>query len=166
MAKGTFWVGGGSDNKWSNSQNWSTSSGGAGGAAVPNSPSAFPIFDANSGSGQVDLDMAIACRGIQAANFAGEFVGSGALSLGADAPGSNVAGFLTLGSGCAYSATGLISFIGASGAITAPNQTLPAVDVALFSTGTLTLYSDVNTSGSWTVTSGTVNQNGFLLNGS
>lgn len=57
-----YWVGGDADTDWSNSNNWSTSSGGAGGAGVPNSTQDV-YFDAN-GSGNCYLTENSACSGI------------------------------------------------------------------------------------------------------
>lgn len=50
-----FWTSQAVDDLWSNTANWSTSSGGAGGASVPTSADAV-IFNSNSGTGTAQLN--------------------------------------------------------------------------------------------------------------
>jgi hypothetical protein len=50
-----YWTAASVDNFWANTANWSTSSGGLGGASVPTSADAV-IFDSNSGTGTAQLN--------------------------------------------------------------------------------------------------------------
>lgn len=67
-----YWVGGSGNWNLSNTANWSASSGGAGGASVPTS-SDDVFFDANSGSGIVDLPntTVVPCRNIDTTGYTG-----------------------------------------------------------------------------------------------
>ncbi len=52
-----YWVTGG-DGNWNSTNNWSASSGGASGASIPNNNTFLAIFDANSGSPSVLINLA------------------------------------------------------------------------------------------------------------
>ena len=52
-----YWVPGG-DGNWGSTNNWSTASGGVSGASVPNANTFLAIFDANSGSPNVAVNIA------------------------------------------------------------------------------------------------------------
>lgn len=67
-----YWVPGGNGN-WSSTTNWSTSSGGSGGTAIPTT-SDTAIFDSNSGSGTVTVDTSTAVTlHLTATGFTGTF---------------------------------------------------------------------------------------------
>ncbi|MEZ4921687.1 MAG: T9SS type A sorting domain-containing protein [Crocinitomicaceae bacterium] len=63
-----YWISGAGSN-WNNTANWSTTSGGAGGASVPG-VSDVAIFDAN-GTGNCTVDMAVSLGGITLSGFTG-----------------------------------------------------------------------------------------------
>lgn len=68
IAANRFWIAGSASN-WNNTANWSTSSGGAGGASVPIAGDAA-IFDAN-GLGNCDVDVAVGIDGITINGYTG-----------------------------------------------------------------------------------------------
>jgi hypothetical protein len=69
-AQNRFWVAAGASN-WNNTANWSTTSGGAGGASVPGTGgSEVPVFNAN-GLGNCNLDIAPLVPGITVNGYTG-----------------------------------------------------------------------------------------------
>lgn len=87
-----YWIG--NNGNWNSTMNWSTSSGGAGGASVPNNTSDKAIFDGNSpgnaiinttGLAVFDLDMSNAPNGIQIILGANNFSVTRNLTLNANA---------------------------------------------------------------------------------
>ena len=69
-AQNRFWVAAGASN-WNNSANWSTTSGGAGGASIPGTGgSEVPVFNA-SGLGNCNLDIAPIVPGITVNGYTG-----------------------------------------------------------------------------------------------
>lgn len=71
-----YWVGGTGTWNSSNTTNWSTSSGGTGGASVPTSADDV-YLDGSSGTGTVTLSGTINCRTFDASAFAGTVANSG-----------------------------------------------------------------------------------------
>lgn len=71
-----YWVGGTGTWNSSNTTNWSTSSGGTGGASVPTSVDDV-YLDGNSGTGTVTLSGTINCRTFDASAFSGTVANSG-----------------------------------------------------------------------------------------
>lgn len=71
-----YWVGGTGTWNSSNTTNWSTSSGGTGGASVPTSVDDV-YLDGNSGAGTITLSGTLACRTFDASAFAGTIANSG-----------------------------------------------------------------------------------------
>ena len=65
-----YWVGGGADSNWSTADNWASSTGGAGGASVPDYASRVS-FDANSGSGLVNMDADFEILSIDCSGYTG-----------------------------------------------------------------------------------------------
>jgi len=97
-----FWVPGGNGN-WNSTTNWSASSGGSSGASVP-SLSLDAIFDGNSGSGTVTINISANCNNFDSSAFTGTI--SGTATLG-------VASSFTLGAGHVWSATSTLIMKGA-----------------------------------------------------
>jgi hypothetical protein len=74
-APGRYWVTGGTGD-WSDTDNWSTSSGGSSGASVPTS-SDDVFFDENSGAGTATVNTSAAdCKDLGFAGFTGTFTGT------------------------------------------------------------------------------------------
>jgi hypothetical protein len=67
-----FWVGGTGTWDSTNTANWSTTSGGAGGASVPTSAD-FVTFNASSGGGAITLAFDAPCQGIDFRDYTGVF---------------------------------------------------------------------------------------------
>ncbi len=94
-----YWVGGTGtfDTNPAHTSHWSTTSGGSGGAPIPDINAADDVvFDGNSGGGTVTIDD-IGCRHFTATGFTGTFASSG----------SNIVifGNFILGSGCTWTCT-------------------------------------------------------------
>jgi hypothetical protein len=146
MAQPRFQVNGSGD--WSDSAHWAATSGGSGGQSVPDA-SKVVIIDANSGP-VVTLDVDAQC-GRFSAGFTGEITGSGTLACH-----SNFA----ISAGVTWSGTGNIAIVASAGSINTAGVVLPSLS---FDGGTLTLLSDVTLHGSFTLISGTVNNNGHTI---
>lgn len=110
-----FWVGG--TGNFSDTNKWSTTTGGAGGASVPTS-SDNAIFDANSGTGTVTIDATSNCLNL-------DFTNSTLLTL-AGTFGISVFGNLIIKSTMTVSYTGTMTF-----AATATGKTLTMNGVTL-----------------------------------
>lgn len=96
-----YWVGG--TNTWNATATgkWSTTSGGAAGAAVPTAADDV-FFNAASGAGTCTVGSAVSCRSINFTGYTGTFDFNGQpFSLG-----TSTAGGITLGSGGTYNNTG------------------------------------------------------------
>lgn len=107
-----YWVGGTGTWDTTSTTNWSSTSGGPGGASVPTTGQDV-VFNSLSGTGTVTLTGALACQGLVTTG-AGAFTFTGTGTL-------NIAGnFLTLVANITWSATGLVTF-SASGTITVAN---------------------------------------------
>lgn len=65
-----YWVGGSGTWNASNTTNWSTASGGAGGASVPTA-SDYVIINSSSGTGTVTLGADVTCQGIDIRTYTG-----------------------------------------------------------------------------------------------
>lgn len=104
-----YWIGGTGTWSSSNTANWSTSSGGSGGASVPGAGDDV-FIDANSGGGTITLaNSQRICRSLDFTGFNGTF--SLAATLG-------IYGSLTLVSGMTLSGASLITFMATSGSWT------------------------------------------------
>lgn len=93
-----YWVG--TDGAWSDTANWSDTTGGTGGFSVPTA-SDDVFFDASSGSGTVTVDVSSVCDDLDFTGFTGTFAGSAALAI---------SGSLTLATGMTRTYTGAITF--------------------------------------------------------
>jgi hypothetical protein len=75
MADIEYWVAQSDSTNWNNTMNWSTSSGGHGGAPVPNT-SSFVVFD-RSGSGpcSIDANAQVTIANLSLSGYRGSFFG-------------------------------------------------------------------------------------------
>lgn len=150
-----FWVGSTADWDATAGTKWATTSGGAGGAAVPTSSDAV-FFDANSGTGTVTVNgTSRPNAGVNFTGFTGTFTGTVGLSM---------SGNLTLVAGMTYSLTGTLTIVNAASvAINSAGHTIGTISGA---GGFLTLASDLNTSQTIDFTgvgSPTFNSNGYAI---
>jgi len=76
-----YWVGGTADWNATAGTKWTTTSGGAGGSAVPTA-SDDVIFDANSGAVMVTVGSAVVCRSFNCAAFTGTLAGGNSITIG------------------------------------------------------------------------------------
>lgn len=101
-----YWVGGTASWDGTAGTKWATTSGGAGGAAIPTS-SDDVFFDANSGSGTVTIATGnTGCLSLNCTGFTGTLAGSAALTI---------SGGLTMGTGMTRSFTSTLTFNATSG---------------------------------------------------
>lgn len=151
-----YWVGGAGTWNATNTTNWSATSGGAGGASVPTSADNV-FFNGSSGAGTVTIGASVNSLSLDCTGFTGTLSGSNLL---------NVYGSLTLATSMTYSATGTVFFLATSGSwtVNAAGKTLGAVN---FQTGasaaSWTLSAALASSGSLSVTGGTLNTAGFAV---
>ena len=148
-----YWVGG--TGVWDaiTTTNWSDTSGGAGGASVPNSTSNVN-FDANSGVGSVTITAAV-CLDINCTGFTGTLTGtSGTVSVYGNV--TFVAGMTISTSNCTWTMRGLQDqFIKSAG---------KSIDVLTISTTfKVNLYDALTILGTLSITSGTFDTNGFTV---
>jgi hypothetical protein len=149
-----YWVGGTADWDATAGTKWSTTSGGAGGSAVPTS-SDDVFFDANSGAVTVTV-ISSNMKNLDFSGFTGTLAGSASL----DCRGS-----LVVSSGMTYSHTGDLSFGATSGTqtITTNGKTLTSQISFVGVGGTWQLSDSLTTTNSAgiTLTDGTFNANNF-----
>ncbi len=153
-----YWVGGTATWDATAGTKWATSSGGAGGHAVPTSTNNV-FLDAASGVVTITLSAAAVCANLDASNFAGSFSGSSNI---------NVYGSLTLGAANVTNFTGAITFksTAAGKTITTNGKTITAIAFDGVGGGwqlqdTLTIASS---GASFVLTNGTLGTNGKTLN--
>jgi hypothetical protein len=154
-----YWVGGTANWDTTAGTKWATTSGGAGGEAVPTS-SDDVFFDDNSGDEKITISGSRSCKTINCTNFIGELSGSGNGYL-------NVYGDITLGSDMKLTLTpppeidsfiGKIWLINTNGNLTTNGVTIPAL--GLYANGyTLTLQDDLTVSSNIYIDRGTFNAN-------
>jgi hypothetical protein len=144
-----YWVGG--TGTWNTSTtNWSTTSGGSGGASVPTASNDV-IFDNNSGGGTVTRTVSTTTRNFNSTGFTGAFAGTGALTV----VGSMIWGASTRGT-----FTGTITMTSTSSVdIRMNGNTLAAALSFNASGGAWTLTDALTNSSTITVTQGTLNTN-------
>lgn len=165
-----YWVGG-TDN-WSATagSKWATTSGGAGGAAVPTAADDV-YFDSNSGSVTVSIATNVVCRSLNCTGFTGTLshTTGNTLSIGTSTPGPGTpAVALKFVSGMAYSPSGdsaIIAFVSTS-------TTEQTIDWGTISTRNVTFngaggnwkfisaHTQITTSAVVTLTAGTLDTNG------
>jgi hypothetical protein len=154
-----FWVGGTGSWNGTNLTNWSTTSGGAGGASIPTA-SDNAYFDANSGGGTVTVNLVgrtclnLSFRGLSGtSDFTGIFTGGSTL---------NISGGLILSPSTTYNYSSTISFLATSGSynITSNGRTLVCGININGLGGTFNLTDGISlstTAGSLILTAGTLN---------
>lgn len=150
-----FWVLSGGTGSWNGTATgkWSTTSGGAPGAAEPTTADDV-FFDGNSGSGTVTLNATGFCRSLITTGYTGTFAGSSDLGIGSSTPGG-----LTIGSGTTWTYSGTISFIGTSSAtLTSSGTVLNTLEIE--GTGNTVTLNDDLTAGELIIFAGT-----FFCNG-
>jgi len=97
-----YWVGGTADWNATAGTKWSTTSGGAGGSAVPTAADDV-IFDANSGAAVVTVGSTVACRSLNCAAFTGNLRVSNPINIGTTSSNGTA---IFLNSGMSFSSTG------------------------------------------------------------
>lgn len=151
-----FWVGG--TNTWDAAAGtkWATTSGGAGGAAVPTSADDV-YFDAASGAVTVTVSGTTGiCKSLTFTGFTGTLAGSTPLQVNGD---------LTVASGMTWTHSGTINFQGTGGVtstITSNGKTISPVTIARAAL-TVVLADALVSSGAITVTEGTFTTNNYAV---
>lgn len=155
-----YWVGGTGTWNTSSTTNWSTASGGAGGASVPTATDNV-FFDANSGTGTVTIGSAVSCSNFDCTGYAGTMAGSSTLQF--------YGTIVTFSSGMTYTHTGTLLF-SASGAvtvlITSAGKSLRAVTIGSLAgsaTAIFSLQDNLTVVNTLTLTYGTLNSNNFNI---
>jgi len=151
-----YWVTGGTG-ATNSTTNWSTTSGGSSGASVPGTTD-DAIWDANSGTGTVNVNATLSVLSADFTNFGGNLGGSQSIQL--------YGGDITYGIGMTIGNTGNLIFA-ASGTINSNGKEISGaitVNTGFPNGGTITLNGDFKCgSFAHTVIAGTVNLNGSDL---
>lgn len=156
-----YWVGG--TNTWNATAGtkWSTTSGGAGGAAVPTADDDV-FFDGASGAVTITLGSARVCRSLNCTGFTGTFQHGGTLTIGTTtAPPGGIA--LKLVSGMTYSGGNPFTFVSTN----ASTHTIDfggksPTSVTINGAGaTYQLASNMVITGTFTLTAGVFDANGY-----
>lgn len=149
-----YWVGTSGGN-WdaSTTTGWASSSGGAGGSSAPTSVDDV-FFDANSGTGAVNILTGAVCRSVDCTGYIGTWASSGQLSVYGD---------FKLAAGMTITYSGTITFASTgSQIITTSGKSLPCSLIFNGSGGTWTLQDALTTTGfKVTLTAGTLNANNY-----
>lgn len=165
-----FWVGGTGTWDQSSTTHWSSTSGGATGAAVPTA-SDDVFFDANSGTGTCTISANAPCNSINSTNStlhtlalsASVTVTIGSATAGASSVALDFSGFTAL----TIASTDAFSFISTSTTqqnVNFNNLGLSSANVTFNGVaGSWKLTGTVNTAGTITLTNGTLNTNGQTI---
>lgn len=149
-----FWVLSGGTGTWNATATgkWSTTSGGAAGAAVPTAADDV-FFDTHSGTGTITLGVTGVCRSLTTTGYTGTFTdGGNVLDIGTTSAGS-----LTIGSGTTWNFANSITFVGTStNTITTNGATLSGgIGIEMSSSSaSVTLQDDVTFANNGSFTSG------------
>ena len=146
-----YWVGGTANWDATAGTKWATTSGGAGGAAVPTS-SDDVFFDANSGANTVTIAATSNALTVNCTGFTGTLTGSSGLT---------VAGSITLVSGMTFSHSGTIT-VSAAATLTSAGKSY--TNISFTGTNTKTLADDLNISGTLSGSSTTTINGSFNIN--
>ncbi len=142
-----YWVTGG-DGNWNNTNNWSSTSGGASGASVPIGEIAH--FNASSGAGTSTVSAAQTCGDLDFTGFTGTLAGTFNLSI---------AGLLKFVSGMTNTYTGNFLFTGSGTSKTIDFSTYVGITAATF-TGidslSISLFANNGFNDTWTLNSNMV----------
>ena len=155
-----FWVGGGSAASWlaTGPTNWSTTSGGANDASLPTSAD-LAIFDANSGTGNIQLTNGWGCGGLSISSLSGAMAftggGVGTITGGMQLPATNFS----------WSATGGITFDGSGTNTINTNGVTINGNVTINGTGSWTLQSalTLGSNDNFIVTAGSLDTAGYAV---
>lgn len=161
-----YWVGGTATWDGTAGSKWATTSGGAGGAAVPTSADDV-FFDANSGTGTITTSGSRDCRSFTCTGFTGTWAGTATpvLSIG-DASG----GAFVLGSGMTVAFAGTVTLFssstngGAGWTFNTNGKTLPGALYINGSGGKWVLGGAMTVMGNITHDRGTFDTAGFAVN--
>ena len=151
-----YWVGGTAAWDGTAGTKWATTSGGAGGAAVPTSADDV-FFDAASGAVTCTVSATPSCNNLNFTGFTGTLAGSVSIF---------VSGSFTLVASVTWTATGQIAFQASSGSytVTTAGKTLGAFTLnTAGSTAVFTLQDALTCSGSITTLGGTLTTNNFNI---
>lgn len=151
-----FWVGGTANWDATVGSKWATTSGGGGGASIPTATDDV-FLDANSGtSGTVTVSTGRPCKSLDCTGFTGTLAGSSVLTI---------SGGLTVGSGMTWNQSGVNVFNATSGTwnLTSNGKTVACTFTFSGAGGTWQFLDSwtSTSSGSLTVSNGTLNLNGF-----
>lgn len=152
-----YWVGGTANWDGTAGTKWATTSGGAGGAAVPTSADNV-FFDANSGAGTVTVTGTANCDDLNFTGFTGIFAGSGFAV--------NIFGSLTVAAGMTWSYSGNLQFSAttAGNTITTNGKTLTC-GIDFYATGAWALQDALTITDAFSfATSGTLTTNNYNIN--
>lgn len=151
-----YWVGGTDTWNATAGTKWSTTSGGAGGAAVPTAADDV-FFDAASGAGTVTVSGSRPCLSFNATGFTGTLAGT-------STPNLQVYGNLTLGSGMTVAGTlTTVTFLGV-GSFTITTNGISLVNVTFNNAGdTWTLQDALTATGTVTLTAGILALGSYTL---
>lgn len=137
-----YWVGGNDNWDGTAGTKWATTSGGAGGAAVPTS--ADDVFlDNGAGTGNVTITASATCKALDCTGYVNTLAGSSALQVN---------GSIIVVAGMTLSYTGTIT-VNATSTITSNGQTFPGSFIFL-STITITLADAFVVTGNFTLNAG------------
>ena len=156
-----YWVGGTANWDATAGTKWATTSGGAGGAAVPTSADDV-YFDAASGVVTVTVTATANCLNLTCTGFTGTITGSSTL---------NIYGNCTLVAGMTWSHSGVVSFAASSGSytITSAGKTFNAnAQLGLAGAGAATwvLADAMSVTGTLTHNNGTFTTNNYAVTAS
>lgn len=148
-----YWVGGTAAWDGTAGTKWATTSGGAGGASVPTS--ADDVFFTNLSSGTCTISAGnTGAKSINCTGFGGALAGSAGIS---------VSGSVTLVAGMNFNYTGVVTILG-TGTLTTAGKTLSGLTINGASiVVTLAGNTTVATTGTTTLTLGTLDLAGFTL---
>lgn len=154
-----YWVGGTANWDGTAGSKWSTTSGGAGGEAVPTAADSV-FLDAASGTVTVTITTVNAvCRSFNATGFTGTLTTSSASLI----VGDGTAGTFTLGSGMTFGAGFSLSFISTvtGNTITSNGKSISGDTTFNGVGGVWTLQDALSITGNLSLSSGTFNANNF-----
>lgn len=148
-----YWVGGTADWDATAGTKWSTTSGGAGGSAVPTS-SDDVFVDAASGSGTLTVTISAVCKSINFTGYTGTLAGG---------TGIAVSGSITLGAGMTNSFGGSWQ-MKATGSLT--TNGVDCTGTFQVNSGAVVTLQDnfLSSNGTFTLLQGTINANNFNMN--
>jgi fibronectin-binding autotransporter adhesin len=152
MGVGTYYKRAGSGD-WTNTNSWSSTSGGA--ADIGGYPSGTNVIVLDANSGDLNIDAAVTGADLTIADaYTGTISGTGTISL---------SGNLSVGTGLtAWSGTGAITLTGSAATITSNGKTLtPAITIN--SSGTVTLVDALTNSGDIILTAGTLASGNYTI---